>query len=353
MIKIFRRYFRSRWERFYLKNTWRLILDLSLIMVIVIMAAALFSLYFYRPNLPGMGSLTPPPLDLNNPPLEIEFRLSDNVWEKGKPVQAQLTVNNNSKALANNVILHFFGDNDFSLKNLELITENGAGNVNLKLDGGKIIISQIKPYTAQELNFLVYFNVKNQRARNLTWRAEVEYSLAGQNLRSNVELEPLLVAADLNFSAAAYYTSPLGDQLGVGPIPPLVGIPTKYWIFWEVSSDADFNNLVLSARLPQGVELSEQRSVLSGEFLYNEALRQVLWRLPSLRSGGDSDRLRFEVQLVPTLNQVGQILPLISEGRYYAQDQHTGREISGTFSGLTTNLDKDRFNSGQGRVLEP
>ena len=74
MFKIINIYFRSRWERFYLKNRWHLILDLSLITILIILGISAVSLYYYRPTLNWSWSETANlPIDFNNPPLKLEL----------------------------------------------------------------------------------------------------------------------------------------------------------------------------------------------------------------------------------------------------------------------------------------
>ncbi len=52
-------------------------------------------------------------------------------------------------------------------------------------------------------------------------------------------------------SAAARYYSATGDQVGVGPISPIVGQATRYWIVWSVDPGVNgLKDVTLSGALP-------------------------------------------------------------------------------------------------------
>lgn len=350
MIRIIHRYFRGRWERFYIKSRWHLVLDLSLSLVIIILAIAVFTLYFYRPNLAwlGLGNVYQPIVDLNNPPLEFNFSVATSTVRTEEGVALKINFKNNGLSVINNLSLALNGnDNNFTINKLEIAEDSAQGVI----QGRTLIFQRIASGESGEVQLKVYFNVKDIAQRTLGWQASSEYTFGGQILKENITLPPLTLTADLTVKSYAYYTSPQGDQLGIGPLPPIVGLPTSYWIFWEAKSAYDFKNLVFSARLPQGVELASGRSLLSGEFNYSSSSRQIIWKVSDLKGNDDSYRLSFEVQLTPAASQIDQILPLLNNFRYYAVDALTGEEINNTLAPLDTDLAADRFNSGQGRVI--
>lgn len=348
MIKIIHRYFRGRWERFYLKNHWHLVLDLSLFIVIIILAAGAISLYSYRPNIPWLVGFSGPELDLSNPPLKLDFSLADSSLKIKEAAVLKINFKNNGAAKIISAKIDLTPlDQNFILNRLEMGDQDFSGKIN----GRQVVLAPISPGAGGEVNLKVYFTAKNAGERTINWQAKSEYIFGKKLLKETIALPPITLAAELTGKNFVYYTSPQGDQLGIGPIPPIAGIPTNYWIFWEAESDGDFKNLVFSARLPQGVELTDDRSLLAGEFNYNAAARQLIWKVQELQGGKDSYRLGFEIQLIPIIEQVGQILPLLTDCQYYAEDALTGQEVSGKFNPLTTNLEGDRFNQGRGEVV--
>lgn len=349
MIKIINRYIRNRWERYYLKSHWHLILDLSFLTIIIILVAGIITLYFYQPKLPGLTGPNRVSVDLNNPPLELNFKVVTAAAKAGEGSVLKIGFKNTSSLVLQNVNINFSTlDKNFSLNRLEAASTSSI----LKINGRGVTLSRIEANADGEIALKVYFSAKGKE-RTINWQAQSQYVLGGQELKESFSLPPLFLSAELVVKDAAYYTSPQGDQLGIGPLPPIVGIPTNYWIFWEAEGTGDFKNLVLSARLPKGIELTGNRSLLAGDFTYSSSTRQLIWKAPKLEADSDSYRLSFEVQLIPEASQVGQFLPLLSNGWYYAEDVLTGEEVKGAFSALTTDLDKDRFNVGQGKVVKP
>lgn len=348
MIKLIHRYIRGRWERYYLKSHWHTILDLSLTIIVIILTAMIIGFYSYRPSVPETKIDYPSPVDLNNPPLELNFSVGQNPIILTEGVNLKINFKNNGSKPVDNVLVDLVAiDQNFILTQISL----AASATNGILSGQELILNKIAAGQSGEVDLQVNFKAKNPVARTINWQAQSQYSFNGQSLKETRILPLLTIAAQLTAQNEVYYTSPQGDQLGIGPLPPIVGIPTNYWIFWEAKSSDDFKNLVFSARLPQGVELKSGRSLLAGEFNYSSSTRQLIWKVPILKGHDDSYRLGFEIQIIPKAEQVGQIITLLNGSQYYALDVLTGQAVSGTLNKLTTNLETDRFNSGQGKVI--
>lgn len=348
MIKIFHRYFRSRWERFYLKNQWHIALDLSLIMIILILGAAIIFLYIYRPILPVLDGFVKPPVDLNSPPLEISYTLGDRTLDPGEPVQLEVTVKNPGTRNVSNIVLSFEpAVSGYAISNLELAE---TPDESLSISNKQVLIPVIKAGEELKISLKLAVKRQNMAGRVLKAEAKISYLLNGQEYRASKPLSEIYLTADLVAEAAAYYTSPQGDQLGIGPVPPIVGIPTKYWIVWELKAGAEFRDVTMSAKLPNGIVMTGERSVLSGELSYQADTRLMIWKLPQAQAS-DGNRVSFEIQLTPSDNQVGEVVTLQEPGRVFGTDLLTGEELSNSFSGLTTALEKDKFNAGHGTVI--
>jgi hypothetical protein len=337
----------SRWQKFYSQSHWHLVLDLSLLIVIIFLLASLGSFFFYRPALNWLNSFSSPAVDLNNLPLACDFSVENSVVNLKEGITLKINFKNNGSVPTTDATIDFLTTNpDFTLDRLEKI--NGE---TVEISRRQLFFKPINPGDGGEVVLKAYFSLKNPTVRVINWEAQIQYTIGQQPLKQNTILPVIKLSADFNASSVAYYTSPQGDQLGIGPIPPLVGIPTNYWIFWEVKNSGNFKDLVFSGYLPQGVELNVGRSLLAGNFNYNSSSRQIVWKVTELADQNDSYRLGFEVKVVPTETQVGQILPLLINTRYYIVDSLTGEEKKGELESLTTNLEADHFNSGQGKVI--
>ena len=341
------RLWHSRWERFYSKSHWHLVLDLSLLIVIIMLFAMLVGLHVYRPNLSWFGGPVGPAIDLNNPPLALDYSIANPIL-KDNNVILKIAYKNNGTAIVNNTTIDFLmTDKKFALDHLEIV----SGGDQATVSGRELVLTPVAADGSGEVEVKAYFTPQDPTARQVSWEAQDAYNFAGQLIKTANTLPPVTSTAELTVNNDIYYTSPQGDQLGIGPVPPIVGVPTSYWVFWKVKSNGNFQNLVFSAYLPKGVELGSGRSPITGDFSYNPTARQVVWKLPALESQNDNYNLGFEIQLTPTATQVGQVLPLLTKTRYYAEDTLTGQATSSQMTDLTTNLETDHFNAGQGKVV--
>ncbi len=351
MFKSISHFWQRRRERFYLKNRWHLVLDYSLGIIILLLLGIIGSLYFYHPQInSSFVSGLKQELDLNNPPLSYSFKIENSALNLKDGLGLKIILNNNSSLPLQDIKTGFIiVDKNFAIERID----NVKNDNNLQINNNQILISSLAANEKREVDVVVYFKDKTKLMRTIKWQAQNEYKVQDQVIKEILSLADINLAAELEVSARAYYNSPQGDQLGSGPIPPVVSLPTNYWIFFDVNSAGDFKNLVFSAKLPRGVELTDRRSLLSGDFKYNQSSRQVVWTVPELKNQSDSYRVGFEVQFIPNDNQVDKTPAIVTDIKYYAHDILINDENSGELSDITTNLDFDRINKGQGNVSLP
>ncbi len=82
-------------------------------------------------------------------------------------------------------------------------------------------------------------------------------------------------------------------------------------------------------------------------------MRQVVWTVEEISAQGDSYRVGFEVQFIPSENQVGQTPNLLTDIICYGRDILINDETYYNLPNITANLDNDRLNKGQGEVALP
>ena len=142
----------------------------------------------------------------------------------------KIRLKNGSQHQVTNVSLNLnLLNKDYSLTKIELNKEDGL----ISLRGQEIIITKINPLSEIEFNVDISLLSREPLSRTIAWQAEIQYFFNQKNLKKTWPLPALIAAAELNVSSVAYYTSPQGDQLGIGPIPPIVEKTTNYWLFWE------------------------------------------------------------------------------------------------------------------------
>lgn len=358
MFKIIKRHWLHHWEMFYSRNRWHLILDFSLLTIIIILACLVVGLNFYRPstylkNLTEMFTVNQP-LDLSNPPLDLHADLVDSTVDFNKGTTLKLSFKNNSSYLISKFDIDFkVLTKNFLIDHLELINND---NPEVVIDKTKLIIPDLPANLNGQISLKVYFkNHDNDESdgKLINWQINSSYVVSGQSLKASFDLPLLNVASILKVDSRAYYNSPQGDQLGAGPLPPIINLPTNYWLFIEAKANGDFNNFIYSAKLPLGVEITGNQSILAGDFTYNKDLRQIVWRVPLIKAVASDYRAGFEVQFIPNSDQFDKVIPFFINAKYSAQEvSGAKRKISETDNSPDTNLEYDLINKDQGRIVK-
>ena len=155
------------------------------------------------------------------------------------------------------------------------------------------------------------------------------------------------------------YATKTGDQIGRGPLPPIVGEETKYWIFWHLNGTTNpLEQVRIEGTLPAGVRFTgRQTASQSSGVTFDSAQRTVHWNAarvePTLKPGNKIIGIAFELGITPNEGQVGQTPNLIEQMRLTATDAFTGAAIVKAGKDVSTNLAGDIMADGLGRVIKP
>ncbi len=153
-------------------------------------------------------------------------------------------------------------------------------------------------------------------------------------------------------TSVRYYTD-LGDQIGIGPMPPQLGATTTFWVVWDLGPlEYGLADVHLETVLPAGVTATGIRSsAYGGDFEVQG--KKVSWFLPQglPASPGESVKLSFEISFTPKTEMIGKIVPLIGLTRISGKDPVFGREfMSENIPGDNTKLESDERARGSGIV---
>ncbi|MFA5131077.1 MAG: hypothetical protein WC467_01505 [Patescibacteria group bacterium] len=356
MFKFIRDHWETRRERFYRKNRWHLILDFSLGIIVILMAAAFITLHYYQPSINWFyrpTKIDKPSLDLNNPPINLSYSLESSAIRLADGAVLKVKILNDGQAPIENLKTTFLTlDKSFSIEKITVLDDSNP-NPEASVTNRQLNFGSLGAGESRLVNLKIIFSAAPGADRVLNWQAQSEYSAQGQTLKETQTLPSITLAAEMVAKAYVYYNSPQGDQLGSGPLPPLVGLPTNYWVFFESQSAGSFKDFVFSAKLAPNVEMTGNRSVLSGDLKYNAATRQIIWTVPEIKNQSDSYRAGFEVQFTPAATQADKVATLLSNIKYYAIDSLVNQEDSGVLNDLTSNLDFDHMNKGEGKIGRP
>lgn len=179
----------------------------------------------------------------------------------------------------------------------------------------------------------------------------VVYDLNGQHFEYPILSPQIKVSSNLSLESGGYYYGPQGDQLGVGPLPPKVDIPTTYWVIWQINNlGNDLEAAEVIADLPENVVWPDQQSVSTGELSYSPVSRRILWKVGTVSRSGGNYRASFAVSIVPRSSEIGTIPELLKGITLTARDKFSGQILSKKAPIITTALEADHRSAGKGTV---
>jgi hypothetical protein len=223
-----------------------------------------------------------------------------------------------------------------------------------KFIGNSINLGNLVPGESGEINFTAHLSRKQISQNQLTGiLADVNYLSAGRAIEYQFFSPKIKYLSELKINSAGLYYSAQGDQLGVGPLPPVVDVPTHFWVFWDIKNNGnELQNLTVTADLPANVGWTGQETVLAGVLNHGQIGRKVTWTVDDVAATGGNYRAGFEIELIPTAADVGAVPALLSNIQYSATDVFANQQISGTLPNIDANISADSRASGKGTVIE-
>lgn len=328
------KFFKLRHQKYYSQNRWHLIVDIIALLVIIMLIASIISFRLYRP----LNEVnTAHSLILREAPAIVDF----SVMNKTMKLSEELSLKISCQALAGQ---------DLESVIIKLI----PGEDGFVFEPDRLVINSCEEEEKSEKEFVSFLKpLKDGPLSKIVWQAQIEYLNTGQKIYQETRSLPeIIIAPDVKAYAAVYYNSPQGDQLGLGPLPPQLGLPTNYWVNFQASGlMPGMNDFILSARLAKNVTYTENKSLLAGDLSYIASSRRVIWKISKF-SAEMTPQAGFEIQLVPTEAQVGKSPVLLEDIKYSFVDSASNLESEGQLDALTSNLEFDKINKGQGEVVQ-
>jgi len=363
MANFLKNWWRKRSQRYYFKKyRWHLITDVFLLVLIIALGVGLIII---KKQVPPVIDTTPVPHIIQVPAESeeainlVEPFFSGNINAR-QAFDFEVELENPDLKDMEEIDIQFLSPSakfriiSASATEIIVISKEGEEGSSLPTDiksrGDHLSIENLRPGQKIKIQSrLTATPITDDRVIN--WELIAKYKQQGQEKVVSQELKPLALVSELNVDAAAYYHSDHGDQLGIGPLPPLVGLPTNYWIFLNVENEGNIvKNFTLTAHLADGLSLGTGRTVSKGDLIYDETTRRLTWIIPELPALAKDNRAGFNIQLIPTEEQIGQIPTLLSSISYIATDSFTGQQLAGNLPNITTDLTADKLNQGQGVV---
>jgi hypothetical protein len=150
-------------------------------------------------------------------------------------------------------------------------------------------------------------------------------------------------------TSARYYASN-GDQIGIGPLPPVVGEATKYWVQLKLApTSADISNLRVVARLGRNVRVTGRDALPDGG-TFVETDEGFVWSTEYLAANALGATASFEIELLPDAGQKGSVPVLIESVIAEAQDVRSDIKLESRATGVNANLPDDELGKNRGTV---
>lgn len=279
--------------------------------------------------------------------VKISHSLVSSFLSPGSTVEATVFYKNTGDIPVSEVTVSLTSESPF----FDSSQEVSVGNLEPQEEGETKVKIHLRS-SIQQSETRVYENL------SMDLRAKATY-LQGepaQKVISQGEETSFPITSPVGFHSFARYSSPQGDQLGRGPLPPLVGEETKYWIFWNVSGTTNpIEQIRLTGVLPNNVRFTGKQTVSqNGGIIYDPEEHTVLWQDDSMQPTLDPNSkiigIAFEIALTPTQDQVGHPAELLSQVTLTATDGKTGAFLSASSEKITTDLPHDEMAAGLGNV---
>ena len=149
-----------------------------------------------------------------------------------------------------------------------------------------------------------------------------------------------------------------GSFQNYGPMPPRVNQASSYTVTLLVTNSSnEIEDGKVSLFLPSYVSWKNAiaPSVEKSSVDYNETTREIVWDLKKLRAGlginGSSPRtLSFQVEVLPSLSQVGDQVALTSDITLSGMDSFTDTQLSFKKTALENKLNNSKEQGSDGRI---
>lgn len=302
---------------------------------------ALFTSFFKVNNDNLMQQSLIKKIVIKKPKLNTQIIEDMKAFEIGDALKYKINLTNEEESTINNIQLKINSLNkNFKIKSI--LEKDKSKEVSF--DNNVVIIDKIEVGETVNFEFEVLFDRYVQAMeQNVGIVLETRFNLGANVAVYNTYSKTIKVLSSVGITSGGYYYSKQGDQLGVGPVPPIVGIPTKYWIFWEVDNYGnDLEDFVLSAKLPENVVFTNNKTLLTGDLVFDENNREINWRINQISKEGGKNITAFELSLIPTQKDAGKVKELLVDIGYFYKDSFCREPKTGELKKISTRLIEDK-----------
>ena len=182
----------------------------------------------------------------------------------------------------------------------------------------------------------------------LSWRNMLSEEPARIYMYS--ERKIIKVSPDLNLNAKLYYFTSGGDQIGYGPLPPVVGESTSYWISIRLwSSFGEVKNLELKTDLGKNTRLVDYNASLGSVIISDD----IVWSLNSYNTSWQyqpQPRLNLHIEITPSADQMESNVLLLENLTASAISLINNSVIDIEVKQINNDMSGDQFRPNNGKI---
>lgn len=340
---------RRRYHRFYkpqANQLWylHLAIDFVLIFAMIILTAFNVWLATHRPQdwiVPAVNwQKEQPSTNQEVPRLKLELQPSEEILDPGEKFSLIINYKNEGKSTAKDAVITLDLNGEFwqgknkiiwnsnELPRLKEIKPGESGQI--KFDG--VLAKKFEPQSDSQTKFALIAQVESQY---------VGEASATEKMTSLSNKEIIKISTEFKVNAFSRYHSVEGEQLGRGPMPPIVGQATRLWVFF--SSETDYNDvsdILVTGKLADNAELTGNMSATSERGVdFDPANRLITWKISRLSAPAKfypETGVAFEVALTPNQNQIGQAAIIVSDIKASGKDVFTGKSFNLSLPDVTS-----------------
>lgn len=309
--------------------------------------------------------ISPAPLSLI---IGIANKQSDYVAKPGDVLQYVLRYKNNTDIALQDVVIRVSPDGEmFDLASIKtngfLSSSDDAITWNASRDGALRSIAPGQEGQVQfQINVLKNYPIVTANSKNFTLDVggaiespTVPRFLAVSRVFSVAKISTKIGGA-IDFSSTGFYRDAAAGIINSGSVPPKVGQPTQYTIHWQLENKTtDMQDIVLRAFLGSNVRYTGTYKTNNQTIpIYNDRTQELTWRINKLSatqgSLGDPVELIFQVELTPSIGQVGSLVTLVQEAQLSAKDLFTGQTFTANHNLMSTQMQDDKTLTGNQAV---
>ena len=197
------------------------------------------------------------------------------------------------------------------------------------------------------------FPISNENNKNFVLK--VNATIESPTVPSDVSSEKTIasyeaenkVRGNVVIDAFGLYRDPVWKILNKGPYPPKVNQPTQYTIHWKIQNYAnDISNVKISSFiLPGTIYTGVFKSNIDIKPDYNKDSGLFSVSIPFIPANrgviNDPIEIVFQVENIPSINQIDKDITLLSQTKFEAQNEFTGENISLSMPEVKTDLIND------------